>query len=86
MRRRLIPVRAKIFAHPALRPRVSNNIFERPLMPKTIFLSHIHEEHELAGFIQEALEEEFSGFVNTFVSSDGASIPAGANFLRFATL
>jgi hypothetical protein len=78
----LIPVRAKIFAHPALELKVGNNTFERPLMPKTIFLSHIHEEHELAGLIQEALEEEFSGFVNTFVSSDGVSIPAGANFLR----
>jgi hypothetical protein len=51
-------------------------------MSKTIFLSHIHEECELAALIKDALEEEFSGFVSVFVSSDGVSIPAGANFLK----
>ncbi len=51
-------------------------------MSKTIFLSHIHEERELAVLIKDALEEEFSGFVSVFVSSDGVSIPAGANFLK----
>ncbi len=51
-------------------------------MSKIIFLSHIHEEHELAMLIKDALEEEFSGFVSVFVSSDGVSIPAGANFLK----
>lgn len=51
-------------------------------MSKTIFLSHIHEESELAVLIKDALEEEFSGFVSVFVSSDGVSIPAGANFLK----
>lgn len=49
---------------------------------KKVFLSHIHEEKELALLIQEALEEEFGGFVKVFVSSDGQSIPAGSNFLR----
>lgn len=49
---------------------------------KIIFLSHIHEEREIAGYIKEAIEEEFSGFVDVFVSSDGVSIPAGSNFLR----
>lgn len=49
---------------------------------KLIFLSHIHEESELAVLIKEALEQEFSGFVQVFVSSDGTSIPAGSNFLR----
>lgn len=51
-------------------------------MSKTIFLSHIHEERQLAALIKDALEEEFSGFVSVFVSSDGVSIPAGANFLK----
>jgi len=49
---------------------------------KQIFLSHIHEESELARLIKQALEEEFSGFVEVFVSSDGTSIPAGSNFLK----
>ena len=47
-----------------------------------IFLSHIHEEKELAIIIKDAIEEEFSGFVEVFVSSDGTSIPAGSNFLK----
>ena len=46
------------------------------------FLSHIHEESELAILIKKSLEDEFSGFVDVFVSSDGLSIPAGANFLK----
>ena len=49
---------------------------------KQIFLSHIHEEKNLAVLIKEAIEEEFSGFVEVFVSSDGTSIPAGSNFLK----
>lgn len=49
---------------------------------KLIFLSHIHEEKELAIAVKEALEDEFSGFVDVFVSSDGTSIPAGSNFLK----
>jgi len=47
-----------------------------------IFLSHIHEEKELAILIKDAIEAEFSGFVEVFVSSDGTSIPAGSNFLK----
>lgn len=49
---------------------------------KKIFLSHIHEERELAVLFKRAIEDEFSGFVEVFVSSDGVSIPAGANFLK----
>jgi len=49
---------------------------------KQIFLSHIHEERELAILIKTSLEDEFGGFVNVFVSSDGVNIPAGANFLK----
>lgn len=51
-------------------------------MSKLLFLSHIHEEKALALLFKSALEEEFSGFVEVFVSSDGTSIPAGANFLK----
>jgi len=50
--------------------------------PVKIFLSHIHEERDLAVLIKEAIEAEFSGFVEVFVSSDGSSIPSGTNFLR----
>jgi hypothetical protein len=49
---------------------------------KKIFLSHINEEKDLAILIQESIEEEFSGFVDVFVSSDGRSILAGTNFLK----
>ncbi|WP_239613900.1 toll/interleukin-1 receptor domain-containing protein [Cohnella mopanensis] len=51
-------------------------------MAKIIFLSHIHEERDLALLIKSTIEEEFSGFVDVFVSSDGISIPAGSNFLN----
>lgn len=51
-------------------------------MKNLIFLSHIHEEKDLAKLIQEAIENEFSGFVKVFVSSDGSTIPVGANFLK----
>ena len=51
-------------------------------MAALIFLSHIHEETILAQIIQKAIEDEFSGFVEVFVSSDGKTIPAGANFLK----
>lgn len=51
-------------------------------MAELIFLSHIHEEAELAKLIQNAIENEFSGFVEVFVSSDGKTIPSGSNFLK----
>lgn len=51
-------------------------------MKQLIFLSHIHEEKDLAKIIQTAIENEFSGFVKVFVSSDGSTITAGANFLK----
>ena len=49
---------------------------------KTIFISHIHEEKDLAILIKNELTNEFSGFVDIFVSSDGISIPSGSNFLN----
>jgi hypothetical protein len=51
-------------------------------MSLSLFLSHIHEEADLAKIIKETIENEFSGFVEVFVSSDGSSIPAGTNFLK----
>lgn len=52
-------------------------------MPATlVFLSHIHEESKMASELQDSIYNEFSGFVDIFVSSDGRSIPAGANFLN----
>ena len=52
------------------------------MQDRIIFLSHIHEERELALLLQGKLEEEFSGFVDIFVSSDDQSIPSGTNFLN----
>ena len=49
---------------------------------RLIFLSHIHEEKALASLIKQAIEDEFSGFVEVFVSSDGTSFPVGTNFLK----
>lgn len=49
---------------------------------RLVFLSHIHEESELAILVKQAIESEFGGFVDVFVSSDGTSIPAGSNFLK----
>jgi hypothetical protein len=49
---------------------------------KLIFLSHITEEKKLAKIIKDAIEDEFSGFVKVFVSSDGETIKAGQNFLK----
>lgn len=51
-------------------------------MQKLVFLSHIHQEKEMAIAIQSAIEEEFSGFVKVFVSSDSETILPGANFLK----
>lgn len=51
-------------------------------MSALIFLSHIHEERYLAQTIQYAIESEFGGFVEVFVSSDGKTIAPGANFLK----
>lgn len=49
---------------------------------KLIFLSHIHEEAKLAAVFKATIEDEFSGFVDVFVSSGGRSIPIGIPFLK----
>lgn len=59
-------------------------LVQKPL----IFISHIHEEGELAKLIKDAIVAEFGGFVEVFVSSDndgianGAGIAAGAHFVE----
>ena len=52
------------------------------MAPKRLFLSHIHEEKLLAILVKDSLELEFRGLVDVFVSSDGTTVPAGANFLK----
>lgn len=50
-------------------------------MPKpVIFISHIHEDAQIAHCLKQFLDESFLGFFKIFVSSDGASIRAGDNW------
>lgn len=42
-----------------------------------IFLSHIHEEREIAIFLKQKIEEEFLRAVEVFVSSDDSCIGGG---------
>ena len=48
---------------------------------KIVFISHITEESELAKIIAEEIEHYFLGLLDTFVSSDGKSIPTGERWL-----
>ncbi|MGG5319251.1 toll/interleukin-1 receptor domain-containing protein [Enterococcus sp. AZ072] len=50
-----------------------------------VFISHISEESELAVMLKEEIEKKFVGFVEVFVSSDGVSISAGAEWLNQIT-
>jgi|GEM_PF-3104918 len=45
-----------------------------------IFISHIHEDAQIANLLKEYINNAFLGFFNIFVSSDGASIRAGDNW------
>jgi hypothetical protein len=47
-----------------------------------IFFSHAHLEKSVVHKIQNAIDVEFGGFVDFFVSSDGESIRIGENFLQ----
>jgi len=47
-----------------------------------IFISHISEERVLASFLQARIQRNFLKAVNVFVSSDGTSILAGADWLQ----
>jgi hypothetical protein len=47
----------------------------------TVFISHIVDESALARALQGHLQRDFLGLLDVFVSSDGESISAGANWL-----
>ena len=51
----------------------------RPRKP-LVFVSHIHEDAQIADCIKRYLTETFLGAFDVFVSSDGASIRAGDNW------
>lgn len=48
---------------------------------KLVFISHITEEGDLAKIISEEIKSSFLGLLDTFVSSDGESLPAGGRWL-----
>lgn len=48
---------------------------------KLVFISHITEESDLANIISEEIKSSFLGMLDTFVSSDGESLPAGGRWL-----
>lgn len=50
---------------------------ERP----NVFISHIHEEAELADIFKANLLKDFLGLIDIFVSSDGQSVPIGNRWL-----
>jgi hypothetical protein len=48
---------------------------------KLVFISHITEESELAKILSEEIKKSYLGMLDTFVSSDGESLPAGGRWL-----
>ena len=48
---------------------------------KLVFISHITEESDLAKIISDEIKSSFLGMLDTFVSSDGESLPAGGRWL-----
>jgi uncharacterized protein YegL len=51
-----------------------------PMDKPIIFISHIHEDAQIALCLKRFLDEAFLGVFTIFVSSDGASIRAGENW------
>jgi len=49
--------------------------------PKKIFISHIHEEVDLAIVLKDWIESTFSGQCDVFVSSDTNDLPAGSKWM-----
>lgn len=47
---------------------------------KLVFISHINEESELAIILSDHIKSAYLGMLDTFVSSDGTSIPAGTKW------
>ncbi len=59
---------------------------ERIMMSKKIiFISHISQESQLAAYIKTFIDKQFMELFDVFVSSDGASIAAGARWLEEIT-
>ncbi len=52
-----------------------------PAAPRQIFVSHISDEAELAGLLQQMLEADFAGQVRLFTSSDIRSIGTSEDWL-----
>lgn len=52
---------------------------------KLLFISHIHDEAELAEVLQRAIEEAFKGKFKIFRSSSAASLPAGHKWVNTIT-
>lgn len=48
---------------------------------KLVFISHVTEEKELAQILSEEIKKSYLGMLDTFVSSDGQSLPAGGRWL-----
>ncbi|MFM5588721.1 toll/interleukin-1 receptor domain-containing protein [Aeromonas rivipollensis] len=48
---------------------------------KLVFISHITEENELAEILSKEIKRSYLGMLDTFVSSDGQSLPAGGRWL-----
>lgn len=48
---------------------------------KLVFISHITEESALAKILSEEIKSAYLGLLDTFVSSDGESLPAGGRWL-----
>lgn len=48
---------------------------------KLVFISHITEEKELAKILSEEIKKSYLGMLDTFVSSDGESLPSGGRWL-----
>lgn len=53
----------------------------RVMDKKLVFISHITEEKELAVILSEEIKKSYLGMLDTFVSSDGQSLPAGGRWL-----
>lgn len=51
-------------------------------MKQLVFISHIHEEQEIAIAFKELVEASFLGMIDVFVSSDGSSVSMGAKWLE----
>ena len=51
-------------------------------VPRTkLFFSHITAESKIVDFLQAAIQRDFIGLVNVFVSSDRTSVPVGSKWL-----